>query len=128
MVKGQDELRRVKLGLGLSEANFLSEVVEELASIDEVKHEEDALGRLEGVVERHDERVLHAEEHLALLEGVVQEVPVVEVLLLEHLKSEVVNLAVRPVLLYEVHFRIRPSANDFDDIEIIKVDLSTVQL
>lgn len=128
MVKCQDELGRVKLCLRLSEANFLSEVVEELASIDEVKHKEDALRRLEGVVERHDERMLHTEEHLALLEGVVQEVPIIEILLLEHLKSEVVNLAVRPVLLYEVNFRIRPSANDFDDIEIIKVDLSTVEL
>ena len=60
----------IKLRLGLREALLLGQVLEQLATLDELHDEVDAVGLLEDVVHADDERMVHlVKDELLDLEG-----------------------------------------------------------
>ena len=73
----------------LGELEFASQVIEELATIEEVHDHVEFVLRLEGVVHLHEERRLHMLQHVALRLRVVDLIPLQQVRLLEHLHRKV---------------------------------------
>ena len=61
MIQRQYQLCSIEFCLALSEAHFLSQMVEELPSIHEIKHEVYSFRGLKSVVERYNEGMLHSE-------------------------------------------------------------------
>lgn len=115
VLKRQDEFSTIKFSAILVKASVLLEMVEQLTSVDELHDEVE----MELVLERELE--LHNERMVKLLQDVTLDSDTVKLVSLEHkFFFDAFHRVVRSknVVLDQVHFSERPTANHLNDLEV----------
>jgi len=120
VAKSERNLSRVKLSLLLAKALLLRQVLEELATLNELHDEVDAVGLLEDVVHADNERMVH------LVQDEFLDLQRLDRLVLDdHVLANTLHCIVLSIQLVvnQVNFSESSPPNDTDQLEIVPGDL-----